>query len=186
MPVPQPGVDGKGPLTAPGRAGGPFRPAGGPFRRAEGPEPAENDRGRIDGAVPAEPARRFTRSTPPCRIWHDGSGNIDLVAWRGSDTLLVEAKGITVRGGRVNGEKAAADVGATLARLVAWGIMHPGVRLGILAPDEQGAEGSVFWPAVIDHWHVLGTHEDRTDIYLVGVDGTVRTPSAQELAAHAM
>jgi hypothetical protein len=49
-------------------------------------------------------------------MWHDGGGNVDLVAWRDDDVLTVEAKGIMLSGSGYSASAARKSTSSVAAR----------------------------------------------------------------------
>lgn len=139
--------------------------------------------GLLRGWVEADRAYRYDG------IWHDNGGNLDLVAWSPSETLMIEAKGVTLQDKddpSINwtaSAKAASEDIKGKDRDVSWrtqgeakhGLFFPGVN--------DPATGKGFLSALETAWPKGRPRDARTPIFLIDSVGEIRRTTAEELAA---
>ncbi|MBL4848709.1 MAG: hypothetical protein JKY65_24570 [Planctomycetes bacterium] len=135
----------------------------------------------LRGWVKADRAYRYDG------IWHDHGGNLDLVAWRGEGTLVVEAKGVTLKNQddpsinwAASARKAGEDV-VGKGRDVSWRT-RPQAQHGLLfpAPTDAAISGKFFTKLALA-WPEGRPKDERTPIFLVDSTGEIQRTTATEL-----
>ena len=113
-------------------------------------------------------------------IWHDDGGNVDLVAWRGSEVLTVEAKGITLSGEGYSWSAAEKSTASVAARDVGRALAN---SFGYLIPDDRDVTGKGrgrFVATLLTSLPEL-PEGDQNTIFLVAADGHITEYAPAEL-----
>ncbi len=118
-------------------------------------------------------------------IWHDDGGNVDLLARRGDEALLVEAKGITRKGTAVDWLAASRDTIAVVERRVGDAEL-PGATRGILVPDDRGIGEPGFVATLLLAWPSDRPDDENAPILLARTDGTIEHTTVAQLRTTAV
>jgi hypothetical protein len=133
----------------------------------------------LEDLVAADPRYRYEG------IWYDTAGRIDLVAWRGEEILLVEARGATVQRGGVSASAAKRSVSEVVLRRVGWDrIGDRRGRFGILLPDDRdlGISAPGFVSTLVAEWPATARPvDDSNPIFLTSFSGRIIETSIESL-----
>jgi hypothetical protein len=117
-------------------------------------------------------------------IWHDDGGCVDLLARRGAEVLLVEAKGITLKGTAVNWSVASRDTISVAERRVGTAEL-PNATRGILVPDDRAESERGFVATLLLIWPPDRPDDETVPVFLVRTDGTIEHTTVAQLRASA-